>query len=98
MQQGVNDSTRQMIFSTVHWKKLIVGYSGISPVKKELFIRDLHAQFPSDETIDSLLELSVRFVIIRENLLSTEQRSAIESQERLVAEKRLPQMVIYKLE
>jgi len=59
-------STRQIFNSVHHWKKLLVGYSGFQTEENIERLDRLGSTFPSDECLDELQELGVRYVIVLE--------------------------------
>lgn len=56
-----------MYFSTYHWKKLVNGYSGYIPFEYSQITKVLE-NFPSNESIDLLRALDVKYVIIHSDV------------------------------
>ncbi len=60
--------TIYMYYSTYHWKKIVNGYSGFFPPKYFMLLEKLQ-MFPSNESINILKNLKVKYIIIHsENL------------------------------
>jgi len=57
------DETIYMVYSTLHWKRLVNGYAGVEPpdYKKA---RELALHFPSQEFLDHMRRLGVRYVVV----------------------------------
>ena len=58
--------TKYMYYSTYHWKKLVNGYSGFFP-PGYISILDHLQTFPSNDSINLLQQLGVKYVIIHSN-------------------------------
>ena len=52
-----------MVYSTLHWKPLVNGYAGIEPARY-VELRDLARAFPSEELLDALRAIGVRYVVL----------------------------------
>jgi hypothetical protein len=52
-----------MVYSTLHWKRLVNGYAGVEPQRYRV-IRDLTRRFPSRDSLDALRGAGVRYVIL----------------------------------
>jgi hypothetical protein len=52
-----------MVHSMYHWKPLVNGYAGIEPASY-VRLRALARDFPSDEFLDALREIGVRYVVL----------------------------------
>ncbi len=52
-----------MVYSTLHWKPLVNGYAGIEP-RSYLHLRELARGFPSEELLQALRAIDVRYVIV----------------------------------
>lgn len=52
-----------MVYSTLHWRPLVNGYAGIEP-RSYLRMRELARDFPSEEFLQALREVGVRWVIL----------------------------------
>jgi hypothetical protein len=52
-----------MAYSTLHWKPMVNGYAGIEP-HSYLRIRGQMMTFPSEEFLDLLREVGVRFIVV----------------------------------
>jgi len=68
-------------YSTLHWKKLVNGYSGYIP---ETYYQAVKAcrRFPSDEAMRYLKALGVRFIIVHERQLGPTRTLAMERWDR----------------
>ncbi len=76
-------NVRQVFDSIYHWKKLLVGYSGYQSDENIRLLGRIRDRFPDNETLDELLDLDVRFVIVSPARVDTELIDAIEAQPRL---------------
>jgi hypothetical protein len=52
-----------MVYSTHHWKPMVNGYAGIEP-RGYVQIRNLMMSFPSEEFLDALREVGVRYIVV----------------------------------
>ena len=52
-----------MVYSTLHWKRLVNGYAGIEP-RRYVEIRELSWSFPSDAFLGALRGVGTRYVIV----------------------------------
>jgi hypothetical protein len=52
-----------MVYSTHHWKPMVNGYAGIEP-RGYVDIRNLMMSFPSEEFLDALREVGVRYIVV----------------------------------
>jgi hypothetical protein len=52
-----------MVYSTLHWKPMVNGYSGIEP-RGYVRLRDLMMSFPSEEFLDALRDVGVRYIVL----------------------------------
>jgi hypothetical protein len=52
-----------MVYSTLHWKRLVNGYAGIEP-RRYVEIRELSWSFPSDAFLGALRGIGTRYVIV----------------------------------
>ena len=52
-----------LVYSTLHWKRLVNGYAGIEP-RPYLELREAARHFPSPAAIDELRRRDVRFVVV----------------------------------
>ena len=67
-----------MLHATAHWQKTIHGYSGIRPaLHAELYARLLH--FPDDESLTSLDNLGVTFVVVHRDLYAVDEWPAVDA-------------------
>jgi hypothetical protein len=57
------DETIYMVYSTLHWKRLVNGYAGVEPADYRK-ARELALRFPSQEFVDHMRQLGVRYVIV----------------------------------
>ncbi len=88
---------RRVYYSIHHWKKLLVGYSGYQSQENKERLTRLNRTFPSDECIEELRSLDVRFVIVLENRLTAEQREALRSQAQLVFDRNFNGAMVYRI-
>lgn len=68
--------TRQQYFSTFHWQKTPMGYSGGIPPLFEPAVSYAN-RFPSRASLDFLRGLGVQYVLVHENQLTTAERNRI---------------------
>jgi hypothetical protein len=69
--------TEYMLHSTAHWQKTVHGYSGLRPpLHFELYPQ--LAQFPDDTSINALLRLGVRYVVVHTDYYTPADRAAVE--------------------
>lgn len=54
-------------YSTIHFRKMVNGYSGFSPQPWQDLVKTLLTDFPSQKTIKELNELPVDYVIVHKN-------------------------------
>jgi hypothetical protein len=57
------DETVYMVYSTLHWKRLVNGYAGVEPADYKK-TRELALRFPSQEFLDHVRRLGVRYVVV----------------------------------
>ncbi len=88
-------SARQTFNSIHHWKKLLVGYSGSQTDDNVRLLSRLAATFPTDDFIDELQELGVRYVIVREDRLGRSALRDLRAQPRLQPARRFGEIVFY---
>jgi hypothetical protein len=53
-----------MLNSTYHGKKIINGYSGFNPERRELFSQNIDKTFPAEESISELKKLDVNAILV----------------------------------
>lgn len=75
-------NSRYMLHSTVHWQRMLNGYSGFVPPRHELLFRRLQ-QFPDDHSVATLAEWGVSYAVVHLDYYPEGQRAAVE--ERLAA-------------
>lgn len=80
---GYAINMRQVYQSIFHWKRLLVGYSGFQSQANIDLLRRIRDRFPSDECLDELSRLDVRFVVLLADRVSTPLRQAVAAQPRL---------------
>lgn len=69
--------TEYMLHSTAHWQKTVHGYSGLRPpLHFELYPQ--LALFPDDTSIDALLRLGVRYVVVHTDYYTPADWTAVE--------------------
>jgi len=90
-------STRQIFNSVHHWKKLLVGYSGFQTEENIERLYRLNSSFPSDECLDELQELGVRYVFVLEARYGRRQLRQILQQPRLRQVQRFGETGIFEL-
>ena len=90
-------SMRQVFRSIHHWKKLLVGYSGYQSDENVRRLRELNASFPSDESLERLDALGVRFVIARQGRMRPSTTDAIRAQLRLEPVRKFDATWVYRL-
>jgi len=91
-------SARQLFNSIHHWKKLLVGYSGFQTDENLRRLERLAATFPTDDFIDELQDLGVRYVIVREDRLGRSRLRALQAQPRLQLVRRFGEIVFYGID
>ena len=91
-------SSRQVFNSIYHWKKLLVGYSGFQTDDNVRRLERLAATFPAEAFIDELLDLGVRYVIVREDRLGPTHLRDLRAQPRLRLAQRFGETAIYRIE
>ena len=70
--------TEYMLHSMAHWQKTIEGYSGLRPALHEaLYARLL--TFPDEESLRSLTELGVDYVVVHSDLYTPDERPRIDA-------------------
>ncbi len=52
-----------MVYSTLHWKPMVNGYAGIEP-REYTRIRAKMMEFPSEEFLDMLRDVGVRYIVV----------------------------------
>ena len=57
------DESIYMVRSTLHWKRLVNGYAGVEPESYRR-ARELGRRFPSQEFVDLMRELDVKYVVL----------------------------------
>ena len=90
-------SSRQIFNSVHHWKKLLVGYSGFQTEENIERLQRLNSSFPSDECLDELEELGVKYVMVLEARYGRRQLRQILQQPRLRQVQRFGETGIYEL-
>ncbi len=90
-------STRQIFNSVHHWKKLLVGYSGFQTEENIERLYRLNSSFPSDECLDELQELGVRYVFVLEARYGRRHLRRILQQPRLRQVQRFGETGIFEL-
>ncbi|HUX08062.1 MAG TPA: hypothetical protein VMX35_12180 [Acidobacteriota bacterium] len=88
---------RRVYLSIHHWKKLLVGYSGYQSQENKGRLARLNRTFPSDECIEELRSLNVRYVIVLADRLAADQRDALRSQAQLAFENNFHGAMIYRV-
>ncbi len=66
-----------MVYSTHHWQPLVNGYAGIEPVAYQR-IRALARGFPSEEFLDALRAIGVRYVVLHRGGYGPNQWARVE--------------------
>ncbi len=68
--------TMAMLHATAHWQKTVHGYSGIRPALHERLYRELNG-FPDEQSLASLRELGVTYVVVHEDMTPPDRRDQI---------------------
>jgi len=89
---------RQVFNSIFHWKKLLVGYSGYQSDENIDLLRSIRDRFPSDECLDDLAALDVRFVVVLANRVDAGFLAAVSAQERLTPAWSFEDWLVYRVE
>ncbi len=55
--------SKRLYASTIHWKKLVNGYSGMTPARQMALDREL-ADFPGERSLAAIRELGIRYVVV----------------------------------
>ncbi len=55
--------SKRLYASTIHWKKLVNGYSGMTPARQMALDKEL-ADFPGERSLSAIRELGIRYVIV----------------------------------
>lgn len=58
-----HDESIYMVYSTLHWKRLVNGYAGVEPAQYRE-VRALARRFPSEDFLGLLRRLDVRYVVL----------------------------------
>jgi len=68
IQSGIDlyKNTKYMYYSTYHWKKLVNGYSGFTPENYIKIVNTIKS-FPSNESIELLHSLGIKYVIVHKD-------------------------------
>ena len=82
---GYAINMRQVHNSMFHWKRLLVGYSGFQSQENVELLRRVRDRFPSDDCLDELHALDVRFVVVLAGRVEAAFLEAVDSQPRLAA-------------
>lgn len=95
-------NTRYMYYSTYHWKNLVNGYSGYTP-DYHLEIIHLLKTFPSNESINLLQHLGVKYVIVHRGEIGASMWNSINGnvenyQDRLKLKKVFNQDYVYEID
>jgi len=80
---GYAINARQVYQSIYHWKRLLVGYSGFQSRENIELLRRVRDRFPTDECLDELNALDVRFVVVLRGRAKPSLLSAVAAQPRL---------------
>ncbi|MCH7824026.1 MAG: hypothetical protein IH849_04435 [Acidobacteria bacterium] len=96
--RSVSINARQVFTSIFHWKKILVGYSGWQSDENLRLVAGIRDRFPSDECLDDLVRLDVRFVIVRRDRLETSFLEAVARQPRLRPALVIDETVVYRLQ
>ena len=100
--EEVRQDAAYVYFSTYHWKKLVNGYSGFIPPGYTRLYQEELSGFPSEETLERIQELGVRYVIIHLTHYPQPEREKIISlfagkPQRFTLEKRIDGTLVYRL-
>lgn len=90
-------AVRQMIRSTRHWKKLLIGYSGSAPPGYAERMERLRRGFPHPRTLELLRGMDVRYVIVDQSLAGPQRARAARQSPRLVREVQFGPRVVYRI-
>lgn len=71
------DESIYMVYSTLHWKRLVNGGAGVEPAPYRR-VRSLARRFPSAECLQALGELEVRYVVLHRRGFGPNQWRRIE--------------------
>jgi hypothetical protein len=74
---GERLQTGFMLHSMAHWQKTVHGYSGIRPALHEELYAKMRT-FPDEESVRSLQELGVNYVVVHSDLYLPGQWPAVE--------------------
>jgi hypothetical protein len=66
-----------MVYSTVHWHRLVNGYSGFRPESHDLLFRKL-VNFPDEASLDSLEDLGVALAVLHRDRYRPREWSKVE--------------------
>jgi hypothetical protein len=95
---GLVRESRYMLYSTVHWQRLVNGYTAYPPVWSEL-AKSLAHRLPDPDALQTLVNLvPLRLVVVHRDALSLEQRARWDRQAAaagLVEERRFAEDVVY---
>jgi hypothetical protein len=69
-------SSTYMFWSTKHWHHLVNGYSGYSPPDYDETATRME-RFPDDQSIEHLLEMKVRYILVHESFYTPKARAAL---------------------
>lgn len=71
LQPFVSSERTREYYSTIHFKKIVNGASGFSPPPWQNMALNLLANFPSNETISSLREININYIIVHKREYDT---------------------------
>lgn len=67
-----------MVYSTLHWKPMVNGYAGIEP-DGYVRIRERMMSFPSEEFLEMLRQVDVRYIVVHRGGYGPQQWARLES-------------------
>ena len=89
-------SCRQVFHSIYHWKYLLVGYSGYQSQENVERLTRLNDTFPTDNCLDELEDLSVRYLVVfRDRLRREDSRTGGAKLEALEGQDRLERVAVF---
>ncbi len=67
MWPGTQNELLRQYYSTIHFRKMVNGYSGFSPPPWQALVTSILSEFPSDKSIENLRKIGITYIIIHKD-------------------------------
>lgn len=88
---------KRMLYSLVHQHNLVNGYSGFFPPQYYSLVKNLNQNFPSVKIIEQLKDVQVEYIIVNQELISSEKLDQIRKFSDLKEIKKFKKHLVYEI-